>query len=177
MRSSLALTPQVINAAIISKELQASLLSRVGDGDLLTKEDWSDRKVFQTAFMEAPTVRKPFWGDLVCANRIRATLLNRRAPEYRNGKFIGAYFSSLALSDLSRYLAKIDTTANEARCFLFYGDKHVLAHAHMAGGSYSRDKDEPIPSRRTIGDPVLENIWNKKLKRVDIANALPPALL
>ena len=122
-------------------------------------------------------MRKPFWGDLVWANRIRATLLNRRTPEYRNGKFIGAYFSSLALSDLSRYLAKIDTTANEARCFLFYGDKHVLAHAHMAGGSYSRDKDEPIPSRRTIGDPVLENIWNKKLKRVDIANALPPALL
>jgi hypothetical protein len=47
----------------------------------------------------------------------------------------------------------------------------------MAGGIYSRDKDEPIPSRRTIGDPVLENIWNKELKRVDIANALPPALL
>jgi hypothetical protein len=65
MLSSLALTPQVINAAFISKELQASLLSQIGDGFQLTKEDWNDRKVLQTAFTEGPTVLKPFWGDLV----------------------------------------------------------------------------------------------------------------
>jgi adenylate cyclase len=168
MRSSLAPTPQVINAAFISNELQATLLSRIGDGFQLTKEDWSDRKAIQTAFTEARTVRKPYWGDLVWADRIKATLLNRRAPVYRNGEFIGAYFSSLAVSDLSRYLAKIDTTANETRSFLLYGDKHVLAHAHMAGGSYSRDKDEPVPNLGTIGDPVLENIWNRKMQRPGI---------
>lgn len=81
MRGCLALTPQVINAAFISKELQAALLSQFGDSFQLTKEDWSDRKILQTAFTETPTVRKPFWGGLVWANRIRATLFNRRAPE------------------------------------------------------------------------------------------------
>jgi adenylate cyclase len=168
MRSSFAATPQVISAAFISKEMQATLLSRIGDGFQLTKEDWSERKLIQVAFAEARSRRNPFWGDLVWVDRIKATLLNRRAPVYRNGEFIGAYFSSLALSDLSRYLAKFDTTDNATRSFLLYGDNHVLAHTHMAGGSYSRDRDEPIPSLQTIGDPVLANIWNKKLKRVEI---------
>jgi len=37
MRSSFAATPQVISAAFISKEMQATLLSRIGDGFQLTK--------------------------------------------------------------------------------------------------------------------------------------------
>ena len=41
----------------------------------------------------------------------------------------------------------------------------------MAGGSYSRDKDEPIPNLGTIGDPVLENIWNQKKQRSGIQSA------
>ncbi|MGB0574920.1 MAG: adenylate/guanylate cyclase domain-containing protein [Alphaproteobacteria bacterium] len=38
----------------------------------------------------------------------------------------------------------------------------------MAGGSYSRDENEPIPDLTTIGDAILENIWNKKLQRSGI---------
>ena len=41
----------------------------------------------------------------------------------------------------------------------------------MAGGSYSRDRNEPIPDLTTVGDPVLQNIWNKELQRPGIGSA------
>ncbi len=170
MRNSLAATPQVISAVFIGADFQATLVNRIGEEFQITTEDWRQREGIREAIIEGRGEKQPFWGPLIWVDRLKVTLLNRRAPVFRDGKFIGAYTTSVALSDLSRYLARIDTTENETRSFLLYGDQYVLAHAHMAGGSYARDKSEPIPNLKTIGDPVLENIWNNDLQRPGIGS-------
>ncbi len=171
IRISLAATPQVISAVLIASNFQATLVSRVGENLTWTTEDWRQQKGIQEAIIEGQAERQPFGGSLIWADRIKATLLNRRAPIFRSGKFLGAFATSVAISDLSRYLTTLDTSSENSRSFLLYGDNYVLAHPNMASGSYSRDKNEPIPHLTKIGDPVLENIWNKGLQRRGIGSA------
>lgn len=168
IRNSLAATPQVISAVFIADDFKTTLVNRIGNQFSITTEDWRNQNGIREAIIEGRSENQPYWGPLIWAERLKVTLLNRRAPVRQNGKFIGAYATSVAISDLSRFLTTLDNSPEISRSFILYGDKYVLAHPHMAGGSYSRDENEPIPDLTTIGDAILENIWNKKLQRSGI---------
>jgi len=162
IRNSLAATPQVISAVFIADDFKTTLVNRIGNQFSITTEDWRNQNGIREAIIEGRSENQPYWGPLIWAERLKVTLLNRRAPVRQNGKFIGAYATSVAISDLSRFLTTLDNSPEISRSFILYGDKYVLAHPHMAGGSYSRDENEPIPDLTTIGDAILENIWNQK---------------
>lgn len=168
IRNSLAATPQVISAVFIADDFKTTLVNRIGNRFSITTEDWRNQNGIREAIIEGRSENQPYWGPLIWAERLKVTLLNRRAPVRQNGKFIGVYATSVAISDLSRFLTTLDNSPEISRSFILYGDKYVLAHPHMAGGSYSRDENEPIPDLTTIGDAILENIWNKKLQRSGI---------
>ena len=168
MESAIAATPQVRGMTFITPEFKAIRQTRTAQGFGVRISDWRNNPELEKRMVEARAAPEPYWGELFWARGSRVTLLNRRAPVRRNGKFIGMLVSVVSLVDLSQYLQKADQEAGNLHSFLLYGEDHLLAHPNMAAGDYRRAKRFPIPSLDQIGDPVLANLWNKKARRPGI---------
>ena len=168
MRSAMAGLPQIRGMAFITADFKAIRFSRWHDRFGVRVSDWSNNDGVKAILDRARSESRPFWGDLFWSAEAQTTLLNRRAPVFRGGKFIGMLVTVVSLADLSRYLQEADQRSGSLHSFLLYGSDHVLAHPNMAGGKYQRSSRFPIPSLSQIGDPVLVNLWNEKLRRPGI---------
>ncbi len=159
MTGAMASTPQVWEMGFIDTNLMVTRAVRSKDGIAIRLSDWSGSR--ETALMveNARAQPDPYWGELIWSAEARITLLNRRAPVWRNGKFLGVLIASVSVTELSRYLARRSKVEIEAVRFVLYGSEYVLAHSAMIKGGYALSERQPLPSRSQIGDPVLANLW------------------
>ncbi len=168
MRSAMAGLPQIRGMAFVSRDFKAVRFTRWHDNFGVRISDWSNNASVKAVLDRARNEKQPFWGELFWSTEAQTTLLNRRAPVFRDGEFVGMLVTVVSLSDLSRYLREADRRSGTLHSFLLYGSDHVLAHPNMADGKYQRSDRLPIPSLSQIGDPVLANLWNEKLRRPGI---------
>lgn len=168
MEAAIAATPQVRGMTFIGTDFSVIRLARVENGFGVRISDWSNNPQLEKRMEEARAATQPYWGELFWAERPQVTLLNRRAPIHRNGRYIGMLISVVSLVDLSRFLQQVDLESGNLHNFLLYGSDYLLAHPNMAFGNYQRSDRVPIPSLSQIGDPVLANLWNPKARRPGI---------
>jgi class 3 adenylate cyclase len=168
MEAAIAATPQVRGMTFIRTDFTAIRLTRGKEGFGVRISDWSGNPNLERRMDEARGAEFPYWGELFWASTSKVTLLNRRAPVRKNGRFIGMLISVVSLADLSLFLKQADRESGNLHSFLLYGSNHVLAHPNMAAGGYQRAERFPIPSLAQIGDPILTNVWNKNFRRPGI---------
>ncbi len=165
MTGAMAATPQVRGMSFVDTNLMVTRAVRSSEGVAIQLTDWSANREAALMMENARAQPKPYWGELIWSDLVKTTLLNRRAPVWRNGKFLGVLITAVSVSDLSRYLARRNKVETEAVRFVLYGSEYVLAHRAMIQGGYALSKRQPLPSRSQIGDPVLANLWNAANRR------------
>ncbi len=159
MRSALAATPQATGMAFILPDGRIKRYSRDTHG-ITTVIPRTNLANIQRGLDIARRLNGPYWGDLFWSARLSATLLNRRSPVYREGKFLGVLVSAVSLAELSRFLAEDKSESAGVQSFLLYGRDYVLAHRLMADGAFQRSSSLPIPALGQLGDPVIAELWN-----------------
>jgi class 3 adenylate cyclase len=172
MRGAMAATPNVVGMAFIDTNLQVVRVSRANRRVGVRISDWSNNPQGFRTLDEARATRRPYWGELFRSQDLRATLLNRRAPLWRNGRFLGVLVSAVTVAELSRSLS-VDEEDETLTRFIIYGRDHVLAHFAMIDGGLPRSENPPLPRLDQIGDPVLARIWDPMAQR---SGRLPVAL-
>ena len=108
--------------------------------------------------------RRPFWSGAVWEDLVGSTLLTVRTPVWEGDRYLGVLLSAVTVGELSRLIAGGDALGGNL--FILYGDDHVLAHRNMAGGSYRRDKDIPLPRLDEVGDRVLARFHNPDFREL-----------
>ena len=160
MQGAMAATPQVIGMAYIDARAHVIRVSRNNRAIGLRLSDWSNNPQIFKMLDAARAQAEPYWGELVWSGEIGTTLLNRRAPIRRDGKFLGVLVSAVTVADLSRFLADDEEDDTLTR-FVLYGRNHVLAHYAMSEGIYPLVPGEALPRLQDLGDPVLAHIWDR----------------
>lgn len=163
MRGAMAATPQVTAMAFFTTDRRRIRYLR-GAERVEVGPVGRDVPGFEERMEIAKSSPRPYWGELIWSRQLRATLLNRRAPVHRNGKFIGFLATAVTVADLSRHLKDADLDSH-LHSFLLYDSDYVLAHPSMAAGDYPRSERQPIPHRGQLSDPVLANLWNAHVRR------------
>lgn len=165
MRGVMATAPQVSAMALIYPDAKLIRFARIQNRFRLRSSNWSENPDILNMLAFAKTHKKPYWGIPFWSEELKATLLNHRAPIFRNGQFAGVLIMAVRVSDLSRFLASIDDKASRGKSFLLYGEDLVLAHSNMASGLYPRAKGAALPATDQVADLVLARIWDKKSQR------------
>ncbi len=165
MTAAMAATAQVRGMSFVDTSLMVTRAIRSSEGVAIRLNDWSGNPDVALMMENARAQPEPYWGDLIWSDLAKTTLLNRRAPVWRNGKFLGILITAVSVSDLSRQLARRNRAETEAERFILYGSEYVLAHRAMIKGTYTLSGRQPLPSLSQIGDPVLANLWNAATRR------------
>ena len=165
MTAAMAATPQVRGMSFVDTKLMVTRAVRSKEGVSIRLTDWSGNRKVALMMENARAQPQPYWGELVWSDLSKTTLINRRAPVWRNGEFLGTLITAVSVSDLSRYLAQRDTAKSETERFVLYGSEYVLAHRAMMKGGYRLSERQPLPSLGQIRDPVLANLWNAATRR------------
>ena len=160
MTAAMAATPQVRSMGFIDANLMITRAVRSSGRVTIRLSDWSGNRDIAVIMEKARVAPRPYWGELFWAEEAKTTLLNRRAPLWRNGEFLGVLTTVVSVADLSRYIARQTFTDFGATRFILYGDDHVLAHRAMIQGGYALSDSHPLPTLRQIDDPVLTHIGN-----------------
>jgi len=161
---AMAATPQVRAMAFMDTNYDVLRATRASDGPLIGLVNWSDDVVVRDQMEEARGRTLPYWGELIWSQPAGATLINLRAPMWRNGRFLGMIVAIVTVNDLSRFLTEIPQARNS---FILYGGDYVLAHRNMARGDYVRAPRQPLPTLADVDDPVVAAIWDAD-KRSDL---------
>lgn len=165
MTGAMAATPQVRGMGFIDPSHTITRAVRSKDHIGIRLSDWSENPATAAMMENALTRSRPHWGEPFWSEEAQTTLLNRRAPVWRNGRFLGVLLTTVSVIDLSRDMARRTFSGIETNRFILYGSDHVLAHRSMSGGKYQRSDRHPLPSLAQIGDAVLANIWNAATRR------------
>ncbi|MHA1108174.1 MAG: adenylate/guanylate cyclase domain-containing protein [Alphaproteobacteria bacterium] len=160
MTAAMAATPQVRGMGFFDTNLMVTRAVRSSGGVTIQLNDQSGDPAAALMMENARAQPEPYWGELVRSDVVKSTVLNRRAPVWRDGKFLGVLVTAVTVSDLSRYLGRRNKAETEAERFILYGSEYVLAHRAMTKGTYTLSERQPLPSLGQIGDPVLANLWN-----------------
>ena len=115
--------------------------------------------------------RRPFWSDAVWEELVDSTILTVRTPVWEGDRYLGVLLSAVTVGDLSRFIAGAGTGSLSRNLFVLYGEDHVLAHRNMAGGSYRRGDDVPLPRLDEVGDRVLARFRSPDFRELLIALA------
>lgn len=171
MRGAMAATPQVVGMAFIDMKQQVVRISRANPRVGIRLSDWSNNPQVAGTLAKAREKQGSYWGELFRSQESQTTLLNRRAPLWRNGRFLGILVSAVSVAELSRLLADDEEDETLTR-FILYGRDHVLAHFAMIGDGPPQDKTPPLPRLDQVGDPVLARLWDPAVR----SGRLPLAL-
>lgn len=118
--------------------------------------------------------RRPFWSGVVWEELVGSTLLAVRTPVWEGDRYLGVLLSAVTVGDLSRFIAERGAGSLGGNLFVLYGEDHVLAHRNMAGGSYRRDDDVPLPRLDEVGDRVLARFHSPDFREllIDLAEGV-----
>lgn len=172
MRGAMAATPQVVGMGFVTPDMRMLRYQRDTGRVIRTRLPSHAGSPNIERMEQAKAAARPYWGDLIWSAPIRSTILNRRAPVRRDGRFVGMLISAITLAELSRFLEDTDKNSKQQKSFLLYGSDYVLAHRSMADGVYPRSERQPIPAIEQMDDPVLRNIWNASLRREGIVRGV-----
>lgn len=172
MRGAMAATPQVVGMGFVTPDMRMLRYQRESGRIIRTRLPSHPGSRNIERMEQAKAAARPYWGDLIWSAPIRSTILNRRAPVRRDGRFVGMLISAITLAELSRFLEDADQKSRQQQSFLLYGSDYVLAHRSMADGEYPRSERQPIPAIEQMEDPVLRNIWNPALRRQSVVRGV-----
>lgn len=159
LRASLAATPQVLATVWLDPEGWMLAIPRGEDlgSDTL---DWRSDPVGSDVMADAAgrAGGGAYWGPPIHSDAAGATIVNLRRPVMDDGRFRGLVASSIAIQELSRFLAGLETEVGQ-NAFILYGPDQVLAHQSLERVSDGLTVEQPLPTLRDLGDPILASIW------------------
>lgn len=165
MTGAMAATPQVRGMSFIDPKLMVTRAIRSKEGVVIRLSDWSANRNVARMMENARARADPYWGEPFWSAEADTTLLNRRAPVWRNGEFLGVLLTAVSLTGLSRYMVRRRDGDIDGGRFILYGSDYVLAHRAMAKGNTPLSDRQPLPSLGQIGDPVLARLWDAGARR------------
>lgn len=162
MHAVLAATPQTHSLILFDADGAQLAVIRGPAGIERLVEDWSLDPGAAAAVAQAEERGEiaSYWGPPVYVPEIPATVVNLRRPIRRDGVFIGAIAATLTVTDLSHFIAELETETGQ-NAFILYDRDYVLAHRALEQPFPGLSDAEPLPKVRDIGDPVLFGIWEE----------------
>ncbi|MCE8522747.1 adenylate/guanylate cyclase domain-containing protein [Ruegeria pomeroyi] len=155
---SLAAAPQITSVVIADAAGRFLGLGRTSSGSV--ESEWSDTADNQAlvnlaGFMSQE--KQASWGPPVFSEALSATIMNYRAPIWRDQAFLGFVITAISTQELSA-LANELSEPPRSRVFVLRGDDRILAHSYLVlqPGSVSREK--PLPSIKDVLDPVIQRL-------------------
>ncbi len=161
---ALSATPQIIRIQFIAndgrltgveRQLDDSvpIFQRVGeDDDLRRLVDTTRRRL------------EPHWGGLLWRQEYGQAVLNYQQPVVRAGQMLGVMSAWISSTQLSEFLANLDTELG-ANAFILHGQDQVLAHPLMAFGYDGLTRARPLPPQTNYNDPVVSAMWRPREER------------
>lgn len=101
----------------------------------------------------------PFWGEVLFSATLKQPVLNVR---HRVGRDAGLV-AVVTLAELSDFVSSVPTGWG-AETFILVDGRKVLAHPRLAGGWARYIQEQRLPLLDEIGDPVLAQIWGKRVE-------------
>lgn len=167
LAGAVAATPQVGSIGLLQPDCRLDLYRR-GDAAPSRREsagacatlDWARR---------ADGVRwaTPRWDPV-----LRQSVVAIEQPLHGPGGFAGLLISSVALADLSRFLARISDGTGQTP-FILYGRDAVVAHAAQPPTEGLLSAGHPLLDLAQTGDPVLAQLWIPGAEPVSAAEMVP----
>lgn len=168
-----AAAPQILGMGFVHAD---GRVARVLRGRGVSEEAHvGDLPVLAAALADArDRPRRPFWSGAVWEELVGSTLLAVRTPVWEGDRYLGVLLSAVTVGDLSRFIAGRGAGSLGGNLFVLYGEDHVLAHRNMAGGSYRRDDDVPLPRLDEVGDRVLARFHSPDFREalIDLAEGV-----
>lgn len=100
----------------------------------------------------------PYWGEVLFSATLKQPVLNVR---HRVGRDAGLV-AVVTLAELSDFVGNVSTGWG-AETFILVDGRKVLAHPRLAGGWARYIQEQRLPLLDEIGDPVLAQIWGKRV--------------
>jgi adenylate cyclase len=151
--SSLAAAAEIVSITFLNTQLQT-----VG----ARRETWNTVRMFRAdrsgtphivaAFRQTEKAKAGFWGDILFVEGL--TLVNRRVPVRRDGKFIGLVASLISITEVSNLIAQF-TKSLGSTGFVLYGRDKVLAHPILKTAHPGQSVKAPLVALSAIDDAVL----------------------
>jgi len=155
---SLAAAPQVSGLVIVDAQGLALRIGREQFGKV--EREWLDVQPNSRLALideESRQRRVSYWGPPVYSRNHEATVLNLRAPIWRDDEYLGYVaigISTQALSELALELSE----APRSRVFVLYGGDKVLAHMFLALQPGRLSIDKPMLGTDEVIDPVIRHL-------------------
>ncbi|MDP6429877.1 MAG: adenylate/guanylate cyclase domain-containing protein [Rhodospirillales bacterium] len=151
--SSLAAAPQILSIAFVDDRLQTLRALRGGDGSVQIQSlDRRGVAHITAAYQQARATKKGFWGEVLFVDGF--TLINRRIPIRRDGKFLGVLATLISVTEVSGLIEQF-TKSLGGTGFVLYGRDKVLAHPTLKTADARQSPENPLLSMNDVKDPVL----------------------
>ena len=161
LRYALAAAPQLNAAAFTGVDGWMVSVFRRGDGTVgWSREQWAGDSVIARAMqpLQAGIDVAPGWGEPTHVAAAGTTLMFFARPTRRDGELVGAVVATISVTNLSRFIADIDTPG-EIGTFILYGRDRVMAHRALAEPGPLTTAQAPLPSLVAVSDPALALMW------------------
>jgi len=161
LRGALAATPQVTGLGFVWPDRTALRVGRVGGEIRVLEDSTAITENLHDALRTLQRDRKPYWGEPVWSQELRATLLTYRAPILIDGRFRGALIIAISLADLSRFLSTL-SEGDEIEAVILSDREYVIAHKNLARDRFEfsdTGRQPPLPRIDEIEDPVIAQMW------------------
>lgn len=164
----LSATPNVTGAGIQYRDGIVRYMVRNENtlrSDMETSPTEND-KLFE--IMEAS--KENVWGRLFWYEEIEQTVINMRAPLYRDGRLEAVLFIGVTVADLSKSIQETSTDLFLTP-FILYGHEHLLAHPLLSSGStvdseVGRRADWLEEGKGYVPLPRIDDFVDTKLARL-----------
>ena len=162
LRGALASLPQVHDLVFIAPDLHILRVNR--ETGHISERDWSDDPQTRQIVDRAATRVEPYWGEFFYVERTGRTMLNYRAPVWRDGKFLGVLVSSVALDDLAGYVTAA-AKGPVRNAFILTQKGQVLAHSGRDETLEGVSDQHPLKTLPQISDQILATLGSMGLTR------------
>jgi adenylate cyclase len=169
---SLAAAPEIVAIGYISTDFRIFAVGRDGDSFKRVDDNWEGDTRVAKWIAEAERQAVPVWlGESRIGSQGFLALI-RVNPVFKEGNFLGATVSAVSVQALSDFLARIDQQT-DINHFILAGKERVVAHRDLLAEDLAFDlegdaleRSVGFPNILTIGDPVLEHIWDPKTEEL-----------
>lgn len=124
-------------------------------------------------FRQLQVSHKTFWGELYWSESLKQPVLNVRTPVRRiDDAFIGGLVATVTLGQLSELITD-PAHGGDPHQFIIVNNDKVLAHRLLVDPTrFHLTEDQPLPTVRQLGDPVLAKIWDPPVRSPQIDRVL-----
>ena len=170
---TIAAAPQITGLVLADREGKALRLVRSPSSTTYNLDRLDINKDPQLAALVDETRARTasYWGAPVYRELRKTTFFNYRVPIRKGDNYLGFLTVAIATQALSALATELSDPPRNLS-FLLYGIDGVLAHPLMAGAVDGLSPEKPLPTLRTFGDLVIEDLTN--LAPLDESGIRPP---